>query len=233
MKILLIEDDSIWQTKIKILLEEIGYSDVSICERLESVLDTIDNSIPDLIISDILLGTDTIFDVFDYHAPNIPILFITNSEETSLYAKSQKICNTLYLIKPFHKITLQASIDSLLKELKSRQELAKEKFITVRGIGNEKINLRSDQIVFIISELNYCVIKTPKNQFALKSSLEKIQSSLGDDIIRIHKSYLVNRQFILKVDLSHKTVATRLGSIPIGRQYKSNVLAYLDSVREI
>lgn len=233
MRILVIEDDPIWQSKICAYLEELGFTDITICEQLNFVLLSIDNVIPDIIISDIMLGNDNVFDVFDYHAPNIPILFITTSEEERLYKKSQLICNTQYLIKPFHKITLQASIDSLLRETKKKQELAKGRCIVVKGIGNEKINLRAEQIIYVISELNYCVIKTPRNQFAFKSSLEKIQITLGDDLIRVHKSYLVNKNYILRVELSQKSLETKLGSIPIGRLYKSNVLDYLASIRPI
>lgn len=233
MNILLIEDDPIWQSKICLYLEELGYSKVSICDRLNFVSLMIEQTMPDLIISDIMLGPDNIFDVFDYKAPDIPVLFITISEEEQLYNKSRLIGQAQYLVKPFHKLSLRAAIDVLLKSKRTQQELAQGKFITVRGTRSEKINLRADQIVYVVSELNYCIIKTPKNQFAFKSSLEKVQTDLCDELIRTHKSYLVNRNYILKVDLSNKSIETKLGTIPIGRLYKSNLLAYLASIRHI
>lgn len=233
MKILLIEDDPIWQSKICGYLEELGYETFSICDDFKLVSFFIDQTKPDLILSDIMLGSNNVFDIFDYQAPDIPILFITTSEEEQLYQKSLLLAQTQYLVKPFHKISLQAAMDNLLRDKKKRQEQAEGRYITVRGTNNEKITLYSDQVVFVVSELNYCVIKTPKNQFAFKSSLERIQQALGNDLIRTHKSYLVNRNYILKVDLSQKSIETKLGSIPVGRLYKPNLQTYLASIKPI
>jgi DNA-binding LytR/AlgR family response regulator len=87
--------------------------------------------------------------------------------------------------------------------------------------------------VSIKSEWNYCVIKTPKNQFALKTNLIKLMSVLGEQMIRIHRSYIVNTKYIQKINLSKMTIKIENVILPIGRKNKSNVEAYLNLIREV
>jgi DNA-binding LytR/AlgR family response regulator len=87
--------------------------------------------------------------------------------------------------------------------------------------------------VSVKSELNYCVIKTPKNQFALKTNLIKLMSELGEQMIRIHRSHIVNTKYIQKINLSKMTIKIENMLLPIGRKNKTNVEAYLKLKREI
>ena len=105
--------------------------------------------------------------------------------------------------------------------------------ITVRGIFNEKIFLDVNNIVSVKSEWNYCVIKTPKNQFALKTNLIKLMLALGEQMIRTHRSYIVNTKYIQKINLSKMTIKIENVILPIGRKNKSNVEAYLNLIREV
>jgi len=113
----------------------------------------------------------------------------------------------------------------------------KQHDITVRGIYNEKIFLDVDHIVYVKSESNYSIIKTPKNQFALKINLIKLMLALGPHMIRIHRSYIVNTTYIQKVNLRQMTIKLKIEPenviLPIGRSNKPHVEEYLNLIREI
>lgn len=234
MHILIIEDDKIWQSKIEFMLNFHQYYDISICNNLSSTREFLLQRKTDLIIADIILEDQFIFTLIEEGTiASIPIIFITSSEDLKYYQLSKNKLFSSYLIKPFHAISLIAAIENHA-ELNNINKITKpQKFITVRGVYNEKIELVSSQIVLIKSDWNYCHIKTLKNQFALKSSLYKLQQNLGNEIIQIHRTYLVNKKHIGKVNFKTMELFTPLGNLPIGRLYKQNVIDYIIETKNI
>ncbi len=225
MKILIIEDDPFWQTKMQMMLQELNVREVMMCDDIISAKKNIAEYEPELIIADILLANGTVFELFANNAyQEIPILFITQSYDDAFYEQSKFKPNVHYLVKPFHKITLLSAIDKLTEKNITTIDMHG---IYVRGVNAEKIFISSKQIVYLKSELNYCVIKTKNNQFVTKGSLINIKKNLGDKIIQIHKTYLVNKNCIVKVNIQEMQVETIMGIFPIGRVFKKNIYQYL------
>lgn len=225
MKLLMIEDDPIWQSKIQQMLEELGYTDLEVYDSLIGAEQLIEASQPHLIISDVILGNSLIFDLFKNGAhTQLHFIFITTSESTSHYELSKKIPNSLYLVKPFHKISLAAAIDKLSININKALKIYG---ITVKGNQNERIYLPTEQIVYVKAELNYCIIKTKHNQFAIKKSLLTLINELGPQMLQIHRSVIVNKKQIDKIQLQNNEIITALGKLPVGRQYKQNVMNVL------
>ena len=233
MKILLIEDDLIWQIKIKEILYMIQADyKVDVSSNIEDSLLYLKSTIPDLIISDVILEDNLVFDLFDHtEYKNIPFIFMTISENEEFYLKSKDIINALYLVKPFKLLSLKSAMDTLMQN-QSRKLGKSPQGIPVRGKNNERIVLKPVDII-IESESNYCILKTRKNRFVIKASLKKIYEDLGYEVIQIHKKYLVNTSYISKLNLPKMEVFTEIGVYPIGRKYKPNLFEYLNEKREL
>jgi two-component system response regulator LytT len=231
--ILIIEDDAIWQSKLNEILLQFNYRNLQFCSELLEADLFLKKHTPDLIIADILIGEKYVFDLLkDENYAKIPILFITESTHIELYNRAKLFPTTMYLVKPFHPISVKAAIDKLIQD--NQKSVEKKQYgITVRGIYNEKIFLDVNNIVHVKSESNYCIIKTPKNQFALKINLIQLMLALGPQMIRIHRSYIINTAYIQKINLSKMTIRIENAILPIGRRNKSNVEEYLNLIREI
>ena len=231
--ILIIEDDAIWQSKLDEILFQFNYSNLHFCSELLEADLFLKKQTPDLIIADILIGKNYVFDILNNEKyAQIPILFMTASTDIELYNHSKLFPEAMYLVKPFHAISVKAAIDKLIQN--EQKPVDKKQYgITVRGIYNEKIFLDVHNIVYVKSEWNYCVIKTPKNQFALKTNLIKLMHALGPQMIRIHRSYIINTTYIQKINLSQMTIKIENVILPIGRRNKPNVEEYLNLIREI
>lgn len=227
MKLLLIEDNPIWQTKLEIILVELNFCEIEICDNLETAEKYLSQSSPDLIIADIVLGDELIFDLFKNDTyKHIPCLFVTSHEETELYQLSKAIPDSFFLIKPFHKLTVLSAIDKVMLHHKKMTPLNKSG-IEVKGQYGEKIFLEPTHVVYLKSELNYCLIKTPKNQFLLKASLIQIKEKLGADIIQIHKTYMVNKNHIKNIFLQKMKIETECGTLPLGRLFKPQIINFM------
>lgn len=235
--ILIIEDDAKWQRKLDKILVQFNYRNLHYCSDILEANLFLKKQTPALIIADIFIGKNYVFDILNNEkCAQIPILFITASTDIELYNMTKLFPTAMYLVKPFHPISVKAAIDKLIRPEKKPVE-NKEYGITVRGIYNEKIFLDVHNIVYVKSESNYSIIKTPKNQFALKTNLIKLMLALGPQMIRIHRSYIINTTYIQKVNLSQMTIKLKIELenviLPIGRSNKSHVLEYLNLIREI
>ncbi|MBK8684426.1 MAG: hypothetical protein IPN26_05255 [Bacteroidetes bacterium] len=49
--------------------------------------------------------------------------------------------------------------------------------------------------------------------------------------MRPHRSYIINKNFIQKVDIRKKIIKVVNTDIPIGRLYRTNVLDYVNSTK--
>jgi two-component system response regulator LytT len=235
--ILIIEDDAKWQRNLDKILVQFNYRNLHFCRDILEANLFLKKQTPALIIADILIDKNYISDLLkNEHSAKIPILFITTSSNIELYNMAKLFPRAMYLVKPFHQISIKAAIDNLIEE--EQKPVANNLYgITVRVIYNEKIFLGVDQIVYVKSESNYSIIKTPKNQFALKINLIKLMLALGPHMIRIHRSYIINTTYIQKVNLSQMTIKLKIEPenviLPIGRSNKSHVEEYLNLIREI
>jgi len=235
MNIFLIEDDILWQTELLMLLEKIGFVDVTVCNTVQETYANLKNNVPNIILADILLENETIFNIFslDESFKQLPFIFITAEKNIELFNESKIIPNSLFLVKPFHELSLLAAIESLTQHQPKTNTLETTHAITVRGIYKEKICIPVSKVVFIKSELAYCKIKTPNHNFVTKGSIKNIAEKLGSDILQINKAYAVNKTYIKKINLTEMTILTDFGTLPIGRVYKKSVADYLNEIRII
>lgn len=69
---------------------------------------------------------------------------------------------------------------------------------------------------------------TDSEEFGFYNSLDELEKTLGEEFIRIHRSFLVNRRKITSVFISQSRVILTDGSeLPLSRSYKSTVREYL------
>lgn len=227
LKILLIEDELLWETKMLMFLEEFGYSEPLRCRNINDARSILKDYIPDLIITDIMLGNSTIFELFNeekYH--KIPILFITSNVSNEFYDSSQKLLLTNYLIKPFHAISFDAAIKNILKNYERNLPL-QPKGIKVRGMHGQTIWLAYQDIIYVKVVGNYCIFSTRLEKYAVKISISKLGITLGNSFLKIHRNILVNKIHIKFVNPIRGIVKTELEELSIGRTYSAAIKKYL------
>lgn len=231
MKILIIEDDLIGRIEILDSLCDYLHLEIILSNTLANASKMLIENKIDLIITEIKFGDDDIFRLLDHSKfYSIPILFITHCASQEFFNVSKKFNNTIYLIKPIHRISIMSCVEKLLPIAKQNEENGRKKLV-VKGNYNEKILLDAHQVEFVKSELNYSLIKTSSMQFTIKCSLINIIEILGNDIIQIHKSYLVNKRHILGINLSSNKIKTKNAVLPIGRAYRINILNHLATTK--
>ncbi|MEM1216409.1 MAG: LytTR family DNA-binding domain-containing protein [Bacteroidota bacterium] len=81
-------------------------------------------------------------------------------------------------------------------------------------------------ISYINAEGNYCyLILDDQRKHAVKISLRQLVAQLPpEQFIRIHKSYVINLDFVTKFDFKARQAYLGTECIPIGRTYVQNIM---------
>lgn len=122
-KILIVEDEPIIALNLQETLEELDYETFGItnnrCRTLELLKD---QESPDLILMDIYLQGPTtgiqLAKELKHSLPNVPIIFLTANSEFATIKEASETFAYGYLVKPYKKNTLFATIELALKKAK-------------------------------------------------------------------------------------------------------------------
>jgi two-component system, LytTR family, response regulator LytT len=229
MKVFIIEDDFLWSTKLQIICDEIGLNVVGTATTVANSALFLANNSVDLIIADILLKGESVFELFKQNSlfGNIPTILATVSEDENDFEKAKFILKHLYLLKPIHLLTLKSAIGVLLPKDCLLQTADEIKSITVKGSHNELIKLLPAHIYWIEQKRNYCFIKTKTNTYAIRKPLSIIAESLDANFLQIHRSYYINKIYIDRVTNDLLAIKIKNEMLPIGRKFKDTVKQYL------
>ncbi len=157
-----------------------------------------------------------------------PIIFATAlaGEELTMYRDVK--CHS-FLIKPFTKGEFSKAFRDALKMSSQMIDVPKTLRIEQKSFIFE---YEISKIVFVESFGKKVIIHTNKDGHALNQDeiagyslallLEKL---FAYNFVQCHKSYLVNRRYIQKIDKQEMTIALIQGDvkIPIGEKYRINV----------
>lgn len=146
-----------------------------------------------------------------------PIVFITtinNKIEEAL----NKIHCVSYLTKPY---TFE-QLNSCLNHILTMPEL--EAIFTNRDVTGTLFKMKKNDIIYLTANKHTVFIYGVENTYELLHySLDSFQEELGENFIRCHKSYIINKNKILGSYKTPPQLITQLGIIPIGRAYKKNI----------
>jgi DNA-binding NarL/FixJ family response regulator len=121
IRILIVEDDVLVATSMKMMLLSFGYSVTGIANTASKALEMFKSDIPDLILCDINLRTKRSGIDFVSKSQKIafvPVIYVTAYSDQQTVQKAIATAPESYLIKPFSKVQLRTSVALALKKNK-------------------------------------------------------------------------------------------------------------------
>lgn len=221
-KVLIIEDDLLFQLKIRKVIEEMGCFHVTMISSIEEANSHLSDPSYDLLICDIVLQGGIAFDLKVF--PNIPTIFVTAYDSKHFLEKSLEIKNAFFLVKPFSELTLIATI-TRAAEFASPSS---NETITVFGKHKNPIEIPINEIEFVESIGNYSyIVKTDGNRFAIKKSAKLVMEGLNNaHFLRIQRSTYVNKSKLVRVSLLKSLVYTTNNQFNVARNFKKSLYEF-------
>lgn len=219
IKTLILDDDPLWQQSLsKLVLLHPSLQLVGIGSNALEGYQILAEKAIDLLICDIEMpevnGIEWIKNLT--HPPLV--VLVTSHQEYAL--DGYEISPVDFLVKPLDVARFFKSIDRVKERLSQTQSLSTvSPYLFIRE-QNAYIQIPYHQIEYMESEDNILKIITPTKIFQPILTIGKMEQFLkGDVFIRIHRSFLVNREAIVRI--SKNEITTQSGKVlPIGDQYR-------------
>ncbi|QOI96740.1 MAG: response regulator [Flammeovirgaceae bacterium] len=241
IRIAIVEDEFVIAEDISSLLHNHGYHVTGVYPSAEIALPEILKQPPDLMLVDINLAgaLNGIYLVSKIsERMEVPVIYITANSDPETYNRAKSTKPNAFLIKPFTPANLLASIDLALynfsqnqvpPQIKTAIEPGRPDFQTlihqslfIRVNGKHK-KIAPESIRFAEASGSYTILKTDTEQYTISQNLSQfMQKTPLPDLIRIHRSYIVNLKRIDSFDEAYVFVGNQ--RIPIGESYRMNFM---------
>lgn len=131
----------------------------------------------------------------------------------------------IVLIKAFAMLFLRLKRNEFrVEQLIHEKEALKTEFITVRA-NRANHQIKVNDIQYLESMGDYVQIHTNSRTVTTLENISSFDKSLPETFIRIHRSFIVNRNVISNFSRTNITISDQ--ELPISRTYKSSVLKVL------
>lgn len=215
LKALIVDDEHSGRTALTILLKKNHYylfEQLLIASSLEEAITVLSKEDVHICFLDIQLHTRSGFELLPYLSKQTKVIFVTAFSEYAINAIREKAFD--YLLKPLNPLELKACISRYEREYLKEENQSQYLSIKVQGASTP---LRIADIEYIEAAGAYCTIRlTDGKQYTTAKTLKTMADIVGNDFIRVHKSYLVNKAMIKSFKKDNLTT-TKSTCLPVSR----------------
>jgi len=192
MKILIVDDEKLATTRLKRLLNELEYEDVTAINNPNDALEKLKKTKFDVVFLDIQMpeisGIELANKIMEIE-PNTFILFQTAYKEFAIEAF--KVGGLDYILKP----TTKENVSEALKKVDRYLELdiVKDTKKIIGKSGDKIYLIELDDIFYIKADLDEVIIKIENTQCYVRRKIGDMDKLLKNkNFFRIHRSIIVN-----------------------------------------
>jgi DNA-binding LytR/AlgR family response regulator len=213
-RIIIIEDEFFAANHLSELVSSLGFLVVGVYHSGEEFLQKtdwkFDAAFLDIFLSKKMTGLDV---AEDLNKRKKPFIFLTANQDSRTLKEAAHLSPKAYISKPFKTIDIVAALEIISHNLSPK--------LQVRGAHGIEL-LSIDQILYVKGDGAYIEIHTKEGMTLQRKLLKDIVEELPENFIRIHRSYLVNRNYIDHRNSS--TLSVNNTKLPISRTYEDNVV---------
>lgn len=152
----------------------------------------------------------------------LPVVVIT--ADASFAARSYEFNVADYLVKPLEFPRFCQAVSRLKARVAAAASAAAPEEIFVKD-GSRIVRIRLSRLLYLKAESNYVEFVTDQGSHLSLISMKKLEEILPAHFVRVHRSYMVNRQHVSRVEEGLVMVGTH--RIPIGQSYREQFLQQL------
>lgn len=212
-KIVLIEDEFFAASHLKEVLTSQGYWVTGVFHSGEEFLRSTDWQFDAAVVDIFLSGEITGLDLAaKLNERSKPFIFLTANQDAHTLKSAARLAPRAYISKPFQANDVKAALEIISLSLVPKLQVRR---------ANGVSELHPGEIIFVRSDGVYVEIQTLTEKIVQRKLLKEIIDELPPSFIRVHRSFLVNADFIEQRSATHLTMKGHF--IPISRSYKSDL----------
>jgi DNA-binding LytR/AlgR family response regulator len=156
---------------------------------------------------------------------NPTIIVVSLTDEYAIRAFDYNVAD--YLLKPVAYSRFCRAVDKTLRFYMNKSPKIQDRKEIYIKKGNSLIKLKIRDIIFIEGLENYVTLFINQEKYVIHFTMKAIENQLPSDMfIRIHKSYIVNKNNIKKINENSLdlTIGNDRRSVPVGLTYRESML---------
>ncbi|TAE21600.1 MAG: DNA-binding response regulator [Cytophagales bacterium] len=226
---LLVDDEPL---AIQLLQKHIGqipsFEVVAVAGNAVAALEALRSQPVDLIFCDIRMPGVTGIDLLKTIRQPPKTILTTAYREFALDGYDLEVID--YLLKPITFERFFKAVERYMRLTTAPQQGPATSVIKPRSIqvkaGSKFYNLPVDSILYVESQKEYVKIRTTEREIVSKNKIGELTEQLTEmGFLRIHRSFLINRQQVMAYSATHVDVGPY--ELPIGASYRVGVLQML------
>ena len=223
---LIVEDELLIAETISDFLKMEGCKTLEIVDSVDEAIYYLDNNKVDFVLTDIALGNGRSgIDLGNLlnSKYKIPFIYITSHADKTTIDNAKHTRPSAYVVKPFKKEDLLIAIELGLYNVANMPLKHNEQEELIVKEGRTLVRLFQENILWFESNGNYTTIYLKENKRrVIRQTLSELHEQLPKiSFIRIHKSYLVNKQYI--VEIKPNALIINQTELSVGRAYQKNL----------
>lgn len=233
IRALIVDDEPMARQELAAQLREMARCEiVGTCANAFEAVKEISRQRPNVIFLDIQMPVLSGFDLLNMIDPTIMpyVVFVTAYDEYALKAFEEKTLD--YLLKPVDGPRLQKTFDKIESLLQLGKRPYYEPSAITRipcGSGSRVKLVNPLEIEYVRADLSGVHIVMPSEEVFSELTLKVLEERTG--LVRCHRQYLVNMEFIQEIRLLDNGLAeilTRKGHVlPVSRRYRRKLKGLL------
>lgn len=201
---IIVDDERLARSELRLLLAE--FAEISIvgeAANLTEAVDLIRKSAPDVVFLDIQLSRENGFDLLEKVEKNFKLIFVTAFDEFAIRAFEINAID--YLLKPVQPERLAKTLERLFETEEKREPIGRKLeyedhlFIEI-GERSRFLKIRSIKCICADGDYTHVFTDDGKKHLITKPLKEWEVRLPEKHFVRIHRSTIVNLEFIEKVE---------------------------------
>lgn len=232
MKCLIVDDDPLVCDMISHFASKVDFVEYTLqCQNGVDALNLLATQSFDLVFLDIEMPEISGMELLKNIKASIPVVVITSTPDFALESYNYHVVD--YLLKPVGYARFYQAVQKVRQRWphtpKSEEGKPREKVLQDEIFikdGHDFVKLRLKDVSYLEAMSNYVSFRTPAKTYLSLTSMQRMEESLPDNFVRIHRSYMVNIHKIDKIEAGNVLIGDKY--LPISGSYREKLLQKLN-----
>ncbi|MCG2617736.1 LytTR family DNA-binding domain-containing protein [Terrimonas sp. NA20] len=193
------------------------------CSNSKQALEAIEQYNPDIAFLDINMPGISGIDLAAQINGNTGIIFTTAYAEYAVISYDYNAID--YLLKPISLNRFKTSVEKAIAFLQNRKLRTEETPATPQYFfiktGQEMLKIDFTEVIYVEASKEYAILHTAQSKHFYYRRMKELALLLPANFIRIHHSYIVNLNFITKIETQQVCIGDHY--FPVSATYKKDL----------
>ncbi|MEW5973556.1 MAG: LytTR family DNA-binding domain-containing protein [Pseudomonadota bacterium] len=201
MKVLIADDERLARERLARMVGQLGHEVVAGVADGEALWAAMDAAMPDLVLLDVdMPGEDgvTLGARLAALTPPPAVIYVTAHPEHALRAFGTHAVD--YLLKPVSQDQLREAFEAAGRTTRAQAQRHQADDRLVARVGRSVQVLPAQSVIWFEADEKYVTAHLPEGERVLDLSLRQIENRVGDAFLRVHRSALVAKDRIERLE---------------------------------